>query len=449
MALTQAINKIIKDMQFMKKRTIDSYLDHHESERGSFQLRDYSECQIPNFWQINCREEQKFVDSIFFRSIEWCEIGLFDDWIERYIKNFNRNIYQFGVEKKDAIINLFTLCRSNIAIAKMNPDLNRILDALLVIDDHCQYPWQYYAMVQTETGKERSEKISDLSLAATIVFAHYQLNREIDCVLSEKIGSLLLCNQLSDGSWAFEENFAQGSFESTCMVLTAIYILKPRGWEYAVEKGKKWLLKNQSPEGFWYGYYISTFITVFVLDTLNLLDGKDELTYNYCNKNLGNITLVEKIGRNLGPFKISLSFPGEYRRIVEQVANGLTSIYGKDSIFYDQYYQSILARPNLDVFLQDIYYNHSDLIVVFVCNEYNEKEWPGLEWRAIRTHILENRGNKIMLLKVGDGNVDGIFKIDGHLDIQAKSPDEIIKSIKKRYEYEFPSLESSKNEKND
>ena len=436
--LTIAVDNIIKNMRSMEKETIEGYLKCHEQERGSFQLMDYSEFQIENFWQNHCRLEESFIiDSVFLRTIEWCHLGLFDDWVERYGNCLYRNILSMGIEKQDAILLLFSLCRANIAIENLDKSLNQILDILLCIDEKCDSPWQYYVPIESDTGK-KLEKITNLSLAATIIFAHHQLNREIDHNLSEKIGILLVRSQLKDGSWPFEDNFPQGSFESTCMVLTAIYILKPRGWEYAIEKGKKWLLKNQSPEGFWYGSHISTYLTVFVLDTFNLLDGKDDLTYNFINNSVSNMKMVKENQKFTHNFKIALSFPGEFRDVVEKVANGLLSIYGENSIFYDNFYKAILARPDLDLFLQDIYYNKSDLIVVFVCKEYNNKEWCGLEWRAIRTHILENKGSKIMFLKIREGNVDGIFKIDGYLDIQKNSPKEIITYIRERYDFEYP-----------
>jgi len=131
-------------------------------------------------------------------------------------------------------------------------------------------------------------------------------------------------------------------------------------------------------------------------------------------------------------FKVALSFPGEKRHIVNDVADILRSELGNDSVFYDNYYQPELARPNLDLLLQRIYYENSELVVVFLCEDYERKEWCGLEWRAIRDLIKQREDNKIMLLRFDQSEVSGIFGIDGYLDIENISPNEVASSIIKR-----------------
>ena len=57
-----------------------------------------------------------------------------------------------------------------------------------------------------------------------------------------------------------------------------------------------------------------------------------------------------------------LSFPGEYREFIKSVADHLTLTLPKKKLFYDQYYEVELARPNLDTYLQDIYHNKSKIV---------------------------------------------------------------------------------------
>jgi hypothetical protein len=54
-------------------------------------------------------------------------------------------------------------------------------------------------------------------------------------------------------------------------------------------------------------------------------------------------------------FDIALSFPGEHRDFVKQVASHLASTFGKDRVLYDKYYEAEFARPNLDVYLPELY----------------------------------------------------------------------------------------------
>jgi hypothetical protein len=88
----------------------------------------------------------------------------------------------------------------------------------------------------------------------------------------------------------------------------------------------------------------------------------------------------------------------------------------KNHIFYDNYYISQLARPSLDTLLQDIYRNRSKLIVVFLCEKYQDKKWCGLEFGAIREMIMEKEINKIMYIRLDAGHVDGVFNTDGYID---------------------------------
>lgn len=123
-------------------------------------------------------------------------------------------------------------------------------------------------------------------------------------------------------------------------------------------------------------------------------------------------------------FKVALSFPGEKREFVHQIASHLTEKLGLNTVFYDMDYQAHLARPNLDLLLQKIYRDNADLIVVFLCKEYDDKEWCGLEWRAIREIIKTRNDSGIMLFRFDDADVKGIFSIDGYIDLRQISPDQ-------------------------
>jgi hypothetical protein len=131
-------------------------------------------------------------------------------------------------------------------------------------------------------------------------------------------------------------------------------------------------------------------------------------------------------------FRVALSFPGEHRSFVCAVADHLKSELGNDSVFYDNDYVAELARPNLDALLQRIYHDNSDLVVVFLCSDYNAKEWCGLEWRAIRDIIKQRRDATVMLLRLDQAEVPGLFSIDGHIDVTTWSPAQTAAAIVKR-----------------
>ena len=133
-------------------------------------------------------------------------------------------------------------------------------------------------------------------------------------------------------------------------------------------------------------------------------------------------------------FDVALSFPGQVRTFVEKVALELESRIGPNSYFYDGNYVSQLARPSLDTLLQDIYRNRSKLIVVFLCGAYQQKDWCGIEFRAIKEIIMKRDHDKIMFVRMDDGVVEGVFKTDGYIDGRKFSPQEIAHFIQERVE---------------
>lgn len=131
-------------------------------------------------------------------------------------------------------------------------------------------------------------------------------------------------------------------------------------------------------------------------------------------------------------FDVALSFPGEIREYIKPIAEELERLVGPDTYFYDDNYRAQLARPSLDVLLQDIYRIRSKLVVVFLCEKYQEKKWCGIEFRAIREIIMDRKNDKVMFIKMDDGDVQGVFKTDGYIDGRIHSPDEVAGFIQER-----------------
>lgn len=131
-------------------------------------------------------------------------------------------------------------------------------------------------------------------------------------------------------------------------------------------------------------------------------------------------------------FQVALSFPGEHRTFVEGVAAELERQLGPCACFYDRYYEALLARPNLDLVLQGIYGERSGLVVAFVCAEYDAKDWCGIEWQKIRERRASGSEADIMYVRIGDGEVKGMSRLDGYVDATARSPEEVAALIVQR-----------------
>jgi hypothetical protein len=152
----------------------------------------------------------------------------------------------------------------------------------------------------------------------------------------------------------------------------------------------------------------------------------NELT---AQEQLSEVLLAGTRGRR---FRIALSFPGEHRAFVEQVASHLADHVGWEHVLYDKYYEAELARVNLDTYLQQLYRDESELIAVFLCADYERREWCGLEWRAIRDLVKGPRRSDIMPLRFDNTTVPGLFSIDGYVSVGSRTPDEVADLILQR-----------------
>jgi TIR domain len=135
-------------------------------------------------------------------------------------------------------------------------------------------------------------------------------------------------------------------------------------------------------------------------------------------------------------FDIALSFPGEHRGFVEDVASHLSAAFGRERVLYDKYYEAEFARPNLDIYLPQLYRTESELVVLFLCPEYAAKRWCNLEWRFIRDMLASIDEARIMFLRHGyDGDLTehGILRADGMIDFSVKSAAEIAQLIEQRF----------------
>ncbi len=157
-----------------------------------------------------------------------------------------------------------------------------------------------------------------------------------------------------------------------------------------------------------------------ILSSLNLVDPRYK----------GEGQIIGRVDEML--FRVALSFPGEKRTYVSKVASELKKRLGKGAVFYDDDFQAQLARPNLDTLLQRIYLINSGLIVVFLCAEYEQKKWCGLEWRAIRNIIMNKNDQAIMFMRFDNSQISGVFAVDGYIDLVGLEPFEVARLIVER-----------------
>lgn len=131
-------------------------------------------------------------------------------------------------------------------------------------------------------------------------------------------------------------------------------------------------------------------------------------------------------------FRIAFSFAGEKKAFVAEVASILAERFGRDQILYYKYHEAEFARGDLALYLPPLYHLDSDLIVVVLCKDYEIKEWPGLEWRAVYGLLKKRKDKEVMLCRFDQIDGDGLFGLGGFIDLDHKTPEQFANLILER-----------------
>ncbi len=121
-------------------------------------------------------------------------------------------------------------------------------------------------------------------------------------------------------------------------------------------------------------------------------------------------------------FRVALSFSGEKRPFVAEVARLLADTFGEDRVLYDKYHEAEFSRPDLAFHLPVLYHEQSDLVVAVLSQGYDSKEWCGLEWNAIYALIKKRAANEVMLTRFDLVEGQGLFGLAGFSDLDHKTP---------------------------
>jgi hypothetical protein len=133
-------------------------------------------------------------------------------------------------------------------------------------------------------------------------------------------------------------------------------------------------------------------------------------------------------------FAVSLSYARERRPFVEKVRDELRLLLDDElkqngqEIFYDDDYAHEAAGQNMDVWLQTIYREQSELVAVFLCDTYIEKKWCGVEWGAIN-ELSHKARLRVLPIQFNDAPIPGIPSMQGYINAENKTPEEVAKLI--------------------
>jgi hypothetical protein len=140
-------------------------------------------------------------------------------------------------------------------------------------------------------------------------------------------------------------------------------------------------------------------------------------------------------------FEVAFSFAGDGKRDkVRSVAELLREELGDGRVFFDEWFEAELAGHDAQLVLQDFYRKQARVVVACLCHRYGEKPWTQDEWRAIQA--LERglrdatagniRRMRLLPLRFGDGEVDGLFDTAIVPDVRDRPPRKIADLILER-----------------
>ncbi len=131
-------------------------------------------------------------------------------------------------------------------------------------------------------------------------------------------------------------------------------------------------------------------------------------------------------------FRIALSFAGETRDFVAKVAAILAQRFTDGAILYDKYHEAEFSRSDLAFYLPGLYEKEADLVVAVFCQDYDKKEWCGLEWNAIYGLLKARKVDEVMLTRFGRVEGKGLRGLAGYTDLDDLVPEEAAALILER-----------------
>ena len=105
-------------------------------------------------------------------------------------------------------------------------------------------------------------------------------------------------------------------------------------------------------------------------------------------------------------YEVALSFAGEQRGYVEDVARALQA--RGIAVFYDEFEKIALWGKQLPEELQAVYERKSGRVVIFVSKAWVEKAWPRHERRAVLSRAVQEPGEYVIPVRFDDTPVPGL-----------------------------------------
>jgi hypothetical protein len=122
-------------------------------------------------------------------------------------------------------------------------------------------------------------------------------------------------------------------------------------------------------------------------------------------------------------YDVCLSFAGEQRAYVEEVADALRQLRVK--VFYDNFEQVDLWGKNLHDHFDWIYQQAAQFSVLFVSADYARKLWAQHERRSVQARAFRENIEYILPARFDDTEIPGLLPTVAYVDLRTKTPREL------------------------
>jgi hypothetical protein len=129
-------------------------------------------------------------------------------------------------------------------------------------------------------------------------------------------------------------------------------------------------------------------------------------------------------------FEIALSFAGEDRVYVDQVANLLRDSGVK--VFYDLFEEANLWGKNLYDYLSEIYKNKALYTIMFISKHYAQKLWPTHERQAMQTRAFQEHQEYILPARFDDTPIPGVLPTVAYISLVNRTPAAFVGVVHKK-----------------
>ena len=119
-------------------------------------------------------------------------------------------------------------------------------------------------------------------------------------------------------------------------------------------------------------------------------------------------------------FDVGLSFAGEQRDYVEQVADKLRSRGVR--VFFDEYAKAELWGKDLYSHLDEIYQHRCRYCILFASREYAEKVWTSHERKSAQARALKEKQEYILPARFDETQIPGLRDTVHYIDLEQTSP---------------------------